>query len=106
MILSDNKFWKKVNKTETCWLWEGCLKADGYGWLMRGKSINWTAHRYSWFIHNGEIPNNLHVLHKCDVRNCVNPNHLFLGTHQDNMLDMVQKKHTVRLSGEDCSFLN
>ncbi len=46
-----------------------------------------TAHRASWMLHKGAIENELHVLHRCDVPNCVNPEHLFLGTHQDNMFD-------------------
>lgn len=73
-----------------CWYWRGSLTDLGYGVYGRSK----TAHRLSWEIHNGKIPDGLHVLHRCDVRSCVNPRHLFLGTHQDNMKDMVAKGRT------------
>lgn len=73
-----------------CWLWFGAMVPDGYGsFSMGGRSIK--AHRASWILHNGGIPGDLHVLHKCDVRWCVNPDHLFLGTHADNMTDLKKK---------------
>ena len=77
-----------------CWLWEsaignqfghGCLKYGG----RNGKKL--LAHRASYEIHNGEIPEGMCVLHRCDVPSCVNPDHLFLGTRQDNMDDMAAK---------------
>lgn len=72
-----------------CWYWTGCLSSIGYGLcLALGENV---AHRVSWVLHHGRIPDGLNVLHKCDVRNCVNPGHLFLGTHQENMRDMMAK---------------
>jgi len=70
-----------------CWYFGGSLDNGGYGMIERKKS-----HRVSWNLFNGEIPKGMNVLHKCDVRNCVNPDHLFLGTQKDNVLDMCIKK--------------
>ena len=81
MTLSDARltaFWSKVNKTDGCWLWTAGTLKTGYGrFSVRGH--NQRAHRVSWQIANGPIPEGLWVLHKCDVRNCVRPDHLFLG---------------------------
>jgi hypothetical protein len=83
------RFWAKVEKTDGCWLWRAQI-ACGYG-RFRSDQGNMQAHRFAWIITNGPIPDGLWVLHKCDVKICVNPEHLFLGTHEDNMADMVQK---------------
>jgi len=73
-----------------CWIWSDSLNSSGYGtWWDGGKNIS--AHRSSWERNFGGIPNGKHVLHKCDVRNCVNPNHLFIGDVFSNMADMVEK---------------
>lgn len=87
------RFWKAVEKTETCWLWRGARKTFGYGVIGSGgnDSTSLHAHRVSWEIHHGQIPNGLQVLHRCDVPACVNPDHLFLGTQGDNMRDAVAK---------------
>jgi len=88
------RFWAKVNKTPTCWLWTAHRHyRTGYGSFARGGQYGGHvgAHRFSWELHNGPIPKGLSVLHKCDVPACVNPNHLFLGTQVDNLKDMVAK---------------
>src|SRR5690348_11100206 len=70
------------------WLWRGGIDRLGYG-TTKGKHPK--AHRLAWELFNGPIPDGMNVLHKCDVRNCVNPDHLFIGTQLDNMRDMVSK---------------
>lgn len=90
---------EKVDFTNHCWLWNGRKNASGYGvFVSEGKMIS--THRLSWECFNGDIPDGLFVLHTCDVRNCVNPAHLFLGTHQDNMADMVAKGRGNKPSGD------
>lgn len=85
-------FWSKVvtGKTDDCWLWSGSRDAQQYGDIRIGKKLM-RAHRVSWTIRNGQIPNGIFVLHRCDNPSCVNPSHLFLGTIQDNHADMCKK---------------
>ena len=86
----EERFFQKVDKTESCWLWKGALNSRGYGsFSFEGKIIS--SHRYSYETYVGKIPEGMHVCHSCDVRNCVNPEHLWAGTHSDNMKDMVSK---------------
>lgn len=86
-----NRFWKYVNKTETCWLWTGSKDTRGYGQYVICGQLQ-VAHRSAWIIQSGRIPDGLHVLHKCDIRLCVRKDHLFLGTNTDNYLDKMAKK--------------
>ena len=85
---SIERFWSNVIMGLECWEWQASL-VDGYGQFMGNGQTR--AHRFSWELVNGAIPEGMHVLHRCDNRRCVRPDHLFLGTHQDNMDDMVQK---------------
>ena len=73
-----------------CWLWTGRKWPAGYGVTRHGGKSQ-AAHRYMYKVYKGEFDPSLDVLHTCDVRNCVNPDHLFLGTHSDNMYDMYKK---------------
>ena len=77
-----------------CWLWKMACSNRNYG-VIRVNGKNLYSHRISWQVFNGNIPKGLCVLHKCDVRNCVNPNHLFLGTDKDNVDDMDRKGRRV-----------
>jgi hypothetical protein len=86
-----------------CWLWLRALNVDGYGSIAVGrastKNGNERAHRFSWKKFKGAIPFGMCVLHRCDVRSCVNPDHLFLGTYRDNHDDMVAKGRRGRTGG-------
>lgn len=93
------RFWAKVRKTDTCWLWTASTRDKGYGafsYRVDGKQIQDRAHRYSWVLRHGAIPDGLWVLHRCDVPACVNPAHLFLGTSDDNISDMIKKGRHVK----------
>jgi hypothetical protein len=96
------RFWAKVRKGEHadhCWEWTASKRAKGYGafvWHDRnGRVVNGRAHRYAWMVTNGEIPEGLCVLHKCDNPTCVRPDHLFIGTRADNNRDMHRKRRAV-----------
>lgn len=90
----SERFWRRVEKTDGCWVWTGCKDRKGYGRFTLEQ--RWTgAHRFSWVMHNGPISNNLFVCHRCDNPPCVNPGHLFLGTNTDNVADMDTKGRRV-----------
>lgn len=91
-------FTKRVQKTEGCWLWTGPQRKPtgkggwgAYGLFRPKRRINYYAHRFSWRINYGPIPDGMFVCHKCDNPTCVRPDHLFLGTHKDNMGDAKRK---------------
>lgn len=88
----EKRFWSKVNKQEVdgCWEWTACLKPQGYGNFGIGRNHMY-AHRLSWEMSNGPIPEGMLICHKCDNRKCVRQDHLFLGTVKDNSQDALKK---------------
>jgi hypothetical protein len=90
-----DRLFAKVTKTDNCWNWNGCVNNMGYGMINFG-NVPRLAHRISWMISNGEIQDDMCVLHKCDNPLCVRPDHLFLGTRQANMRDMITKERQCR----------
>jgi hypothetical protein len=96
------RFWKRVRKTSGCWEWTGFLN-HGYGQIRLGRAVEGqtSSSRASWIIHFGMIPNDKQVLHHCDNRKCVRPDHLYLGTHLDNMQDKSKRgRHHMQGHGE------
>ena len=82
----------RVDRIGECWIWTGGTQRGGYGRIARDfGNGSTTTHLASYEIHVGPIPDGLCVCHRCDVRNCINPDHLFLGTHQDNSDDKMRK---------------
>jgi hypothetical protein len=111
-LTDEERFWIKVGRTDDpdeCWEWKASIGDVGYGiFHIRDEFGKWKAeraHRMAWILTYGH-PGELFVLHRCDNRKCANPNHLFLGTNQDNMKDMVAKGRRLRgykkLSAEVC----
>jgi hypothetical protein len=100
------RFWSWVSKRgeDECWPWMGCKTTNGYGQIsLTITGIAVMAHRVAWELTNGPIPPGLCVCHSCDRRECCNPKHLWTGTHQDNMHDMLVKgrRRSRTLHGED-----
>jgi hypothetical protein len=103
---AQEKFWSyaKILGTDCCWEWQGALDSYGYGTFnfqyepKRRKGI--LSHRISYFLTHGNLPDHLLVCHHCDNTKCVNPQHLFLGTHNDNRHDSIKKNRHCRGEGQ------
>lgn len=96
----EEAFWSRIDKTETCWLWTGPKMPFGYGHCYVNR-IRKYAHRLSYEIHNKtEIDKGMQVNHRCDNPGCVNPDHLYLGTQADNIMDKTIRERHSKLTGE------
>lgn len=90
----EDRFWNFVDKSSSpngCWEWTGRTMGSGYGSFTTNSPKHVAAHRYSWELRNGPIPEGMCILHSCDNRRCVNPDHLRLGTPIDNIKDAVDR---------------
>lgn len=87
------RFWSKVDKSGECWEWQACRDIGGYGLFRIGgrRGKTWKAHRFAWVLTFGPIPDGVLVLHHCDNRRCVRPDHLYLGDQVANMRDRLQR---------------
>ena len=94
----EKRLWSKVEKSYDCWTWKGTVASDGYPVFWDGKQ-NRRVSRLIYVLANGPIKHGLLVRHTCDNKSCVNPNHLILGTHQDNMDDRTERNRQIK--GED-----
>ena len=84
------RLWKNVTKTDECWLWTATKNKQGYGQVYANGRLQ-LAHRVAYELNVGSILPGLHLLHRCDTPACVRPDHMFIGTHFDNMQDMIRK---------------
>lgn len=97
-VILEERFWSKVKKgtDDECWEWQGVILPSGYGCFIRPTR----AHRMAYELATGAIPEGLCILHSCDNKRCVNPLHLRVGTHADNMHDRDERKRRSPLCGE------
>lgn len=91
-----DRFWAKVDKSGECWIWNGARAGNGYGQVNFGNKRQ-KAHRWIYEQEVGPIPVGMDCCHKCDVRLCVRPEHLFVGTRSDNMRDCADKGRNSRI---------
>lgn len=94
-LAEAKRFWAHVDKSGGCWVWLGTRHGKGYGHVKSGGVVR-KAHRVSWEMVHGPIPDGLLVCHRCDNPPCVRPDHLFLGTARDNTQDSISKGRTRR----------
>lgn len=95
------RFWSRVEITDSCWLWNGHGDGRGYGFI-RFNAKQWRTHQFSWMLHFGPIPSGMYVCHTCDNPRCVHPAHLFLGSHADNMRDKANKgRAAMKVTADD-----
>jgi len=95
------RFQKRIQFTDTCWLWTGAVINNGYGqFRVNRKTI--VAHRVAYDLYRGNIPKGKLVLHSCDNPPCVNPAHLFLGTQSDNVVDSIKKNRQWQVKKTYC----
>lgn len=97
-MIDAARFWSKVDKTDACWLWRGSFRPNGYGVIQCGgrkAPVRFGAHVAAFILSRGRKPNGM-VRHICNVRACVNPDHLAEGTHADNMRDREESGRTAR----------
>jgi hypothetical protein len=93
-ISAAEKFWRRVQRSDGCWLWTGPMHPHGYGIAQLGRTM--AAHRAAFILSNGEIASGGFVCHHCDNRQCVRPDHLYLGDPRTNARDMVARDRTAK----------
>ena len=101
----EERFWSKVTKGDGCWNWTGSKNPKGYG-RVRHKGQMWNAHRLAWILSGKGDIGKFHVLHRCDNRACVNPEHLELGTIAENSRQMVERGRSVQGVRQVCAKLD
>lgn len=97
------RFWSKVDKSGDCWEWVGYLNEKGYGKFRLNNKLQ-RAHRISYALKYGAIPEGMLVCHRCDNPKCVNPEHLFIGTTTDNARDSISKGRRPKMKHPSLSF--